>query len=62
MATRGRWKRVEREIARRVRQRLAGDGRLKEAVERVRSRGSDPYSAAESLLADLDGLEAESDE
>jgi LAO/AO transport system kinase len=44
---------MEREIARRVRVRLEGDGRLEEAVRNIRQRRSDPYSAAESLLADL---------
>jgi LAO/AO transport system kinase len=53
---------IEREMARRVRAHLAGDGRLAEAVERIRSRQSDPYTAAESLLADLASVEAESHE
>jgi LAO/AO transport system kinase len=42
---------VEREMARRVRARLDGDIRLNEAVQRIRSRQTDPYTAAESLLA-----------
>jgi len=47
---------IEREIARRVRVRLAGDARLQEAVEQIQSRRSDPYTAAESLLADFAGV------
>jgi LAO/AO transport system kinase len=49
---------VEREMARRVRAHIAGDGRLAEAVESIRNRQSDPYTAAESLLADFASLEA----
>jgi LAO/AO transport system kinase len=48
---------MEREIARRVRVRLEGDGRLEEAVRNIRCGRSDPYSAAESLLADLASFE-----
>lgn len=44
---------VEREIARRVRSRLTGDGQLKAAVESVVGRRSDPYTAAEALLGAL---------
>jgi len=51
---------VERGIARRLRARLVGDGRLEAAVEQIRTRQSDPYTLAESLLADLASLEAES--
>ena len=53
---------VEREVTRRVRARVEADPRLSSAVEKIRSRRSDPYSAAESLLAGLAGLEAESHE
>jgi LAO/AO transport system kinase len=53
---------VEREIARRVRDRLTGDGRLEEVVEQIRCRQSDPYTAAESLLADIASVEAEAHE
>jgi LAO/AO transport system kinase len=50
---------VEREIARSVRARLEADARLTAAVERIRAREIDPYSAAESLLASFSGLEAD---
>jgi LAO/AO transport system kinase len=50
---------VERELARRLRARLAGDGRLDGAVERVLRNESDPYSAAESLLEGLEREESE---
>ncbi|MGI9590661.1 MAG: methylmalonyl Co-A mutase-associated GTPase MeaB [Myxococcota bacterium] len=53
---------VEREVTRRVRARLEADARLTSAVERIQTRRSDPYSAAESLLADFADLEAESHE
>jgi LAO/AO transport system kinase len=53
---------IEREIARRVRVRLTGDGRLDEAALRIRDRLCDPYTAAESLLANFAGVEAESHE
>jgi LAO/AO transport system kinase len=49
---------IEREIARRVRIRLAGDGRLDEAVLHIRNLQADPYSAAEALLAEFGSLEA----
>jgi len=49
---------VEREITRRVRAYLAGGDRLGEVVERVRHRQCDPYTAAESLLADLSNVKA----
>jgi putative protein kinase ArgK-like GTPase of G3E family len=53
---------IEREVARRVRARLSDDARLAAAVKAVVTRQSDPYSAAESLLADLSGAEAGPDE
>ena len=43
----------------RVRVRLAGDDRLAEAVEGVERRRTDPYTAAESLLAGFASVEAE---
>jgi LAO/AO transport system kinase len=49
---------IERELARRLRLRLTDDERLGEAVERVRSRRSDPYSVAEALLEHLENAEA----
>jgi LAO/AO transport system kinase len=44
---------IERELARVVRRRFASDCRLDQAVERVRSGESDPYSAAEAILESL---------
>ncbi len=44
---------IEREISRRIRTRLADDPRLTSAVERIQERQGDPYSAAESLLAEF---------
>jgi LAO/AO transport system kinase len=41
---------LERSLARMVRERFEGDGRLDEAVEQVRGGGSDPYSVADALL------------
>jgi LAO/AO transport system kinase len=41
---------IERALARIVRERFKGDGRLDEAVKRVQCGESDPYSAAEALL------------
>ena len=41
---------IERELARVVRERCAGDGRLDLAVQRVCGGADDPYSAAESML------------
>jgi len=45
---------LERDLARLVRRRFGGDRRLDEAVERVRSGASDPYSAAEAILESLE--------
>jgi LAO/AO transport system kinase len=53
---------IEREIARRVRADLAQDGRLKAAVDRVVTRRTDPYSAAESLLGLFGRMEVAADE
>ncbi len=50
---------VEGEIARRVRTWLEDDARLTSAVERIGARQSDPYSAAESLLAGFAAVEAD---
>ena len=50
---------VEREIAGRVRARLEADSRLASAVERIGARHTDPYSVAESLLADFGAPEAD---
>jgi LAO/AO transport system kinase len=44
---------IERELARVVRRRFGADRRLDEAVKRVQTGESDPYSAAEAIL---DGL------
>jgi LAO/AO transport system kinase len=52
---------VERELARRVRAHLSGDGRLEGGVESVLRRESDPYSVAESLLESLRGGGAEAE-
>jgi len=41
---------IERELARVVRRRFGSDSRLDEAVKRVQSGESDPYSAAEAIL------------
>jgi LAO/AO transport system kinase len=48
---------IEREIASRVRAGLARDPRLASAVDRVLTRQSDPYSAAEALLGLFGSLE-----
>jgi len=52
---------IERELAQRLRRRLGGDARLDAAVECIRTGQSDPYTAAEALVADIAGLEVESD-
>ncbi len=44
---------VERDIARRVRQRWARNGTLDDAVRRVRSGEIDPYSAAQEILGSV---------
>jgi LAO/AO transport system kinase len=46
---------IEGELARRARALLGADRRLDAAVERVRKGESDPYSAAEAMLAIFDG-------
>lgn len=51
----------ERELAHGLRERLAGDGRLETAVAHILARRSDPYTAAEALLAEA-GLEAGRDD
>jgi LAO/AO transport system kinase len=50
---------VEGEIAQRVRTWIEDGERLGSCVERIRSRRSDPYSAAESLIADFDRVGAD---
>jgi len=45
---------LERDIAQLVRQRCADDGSLDNAVERVRSGETDPYSAAQSILRTIE--------
>lgn len=51
----------ERELAHGLRERLAGDGRLETAVAHILDRRSDPYTAAEALLAEA-GLGAGRDD
>ena len=53
---------IEREIARRVRGRLEDNRRLDEVVDRILERQSDPYSAAETMLADFADIRGETDE
>jgi GTPase len=45
---------LEREVAQRVRQRCGGNGSLEDAVRRVRSGETDPYSAAQSILRNIE--------
>ena len=45
---------LERDIAQLVRQRCADDGRLDDAVQRVCSGATDPYSAAQSILRHIE--------
>jgi len=45
---------LERDIAQLVRQRCADDGSLDDAVQRVRSGATDPYSVAQSILRKLE--------
>jgi LAO/AO transport system kinase len=45
---------IERELTRVVRARLGSDGRLDEAVKRVRGGETDPYTAAEAIVASFE--------
>jgi len=48
---------AERELTHRLRQRISTNGQLDQAVEQITSRLSDPYSAAEALIAQLGIME-----
>ncbi len=53
---------IEGELARRVHALLGSDTRLDDAVERVCKGESDPYTAAESMLAVFDGVGLKTEE